>query len=82
MMTPIFIPISSGGGSMTPFQHYQMISCAILFFIGVEVTDAYGFSIILALLAFLICYFLGWLLLPILALAFLILFINSLIRKE
>ena len=84
MITPIFIPMSSssgGGIPLTPFETYQMISCAILFLIGLEVTSFYGLSIILSMLAFAICYFLGWLLLPIIALAFLIMCIAAIIQN-
>lgn len=83
MITPIFIPMSHSSGSgipLTPFQTYQMISCAILYLIGIDVTGFYGFSIILSLLAFAICYFLGWILLPIIVLAFLIMCIVALIQ--
>lgn len=81
MITPIFIPMSSSGGSMTPFQLYQLISCIILFVLGSEITDFYFDSLTATVLAFVFCAFLGWLFLPIVALAFLIMCIAAIIQN-
>lgn len=79
MITPIFIPMSTGSiGNPTPFELYQIISGVITFCIVCDISLTLGFGGLF--IALLISLFFGWFLLPVIVLLFIIFCIIAVIR--